>query len=291
MDKRGRVVVGVLLTLVSAFSVAAMGVCAKIVSKDISNDTILLARFLVSLIIVFPFLLTGGATIRIPRQYLPWLITRSTMGLFSIAACFYCMLSMPVANAVLLMNTAPIFVPLLVWFLTGIRTHGPVLIGILISVVGVAIVLHPGHGLLSWVSLVGVLSGFCAALAMVILRRLGKALPVNTMLLNYYIIGIIILAIFLPFGWRTPKPSDWVWMVGVGVFGFCYQWCMAKALQFTQIRVVAPVTLSSVLFGALLDWLVWGHVPDWQFWIGGITLVIGIVVVIDCTHRRSLVED
>ena len=289
LSKRQALLMGVIFTLVSALCMAMMSVAAKHLATDISDDTILVSRFLVSLIIVMPFLLRRPQQLKCPRQHWALLITRSTTGLFSIALCFYCMRFMPVANAVLLMSSAPIFVPLLVWIMTGIKTHGPVWIGIAVSVVGVAIVLHPTHGTFNWFSIIGLLSGFFAAIAMVILRRLSKEVSANALLFYYYVVGLAILVVFLPHGWRNPQPADWWWMMAVGVFGMGYQWFLVTALKFTQIRIVAPLTLTGVVFSGMLSGIILHQVPGLWFWVGTVVTVVGIIIVINFTHRRSVV--
>ncbi len=289
LSKRQALVMGVICTLASSLCMAIMSIAAKHLAMDISNDAILVSRFLVSLVIVMPFLLRHPRQLKCSRHHWGLLITRSSTGLFSIALFFYCMQFMPVADAVLLMSSAPIFVPLLVWAMTGIRTHGPVWIGIAVSVVGVAIVLRPQHGAFNWFSLIGLLSGFCAAIAMVILRRLSKEVSANTILFYYYVMGVLILAVFLPFGWRNPRPMDWWWMIAVGVFGMGYQWFLVIALKFTQIRIVAPLTLMGVVFSGILSAIILGQIPDVWFWIGSAVTAVGIIIVIDFTHRRSVV--
>ena len=289
MSRRQALVMGVICTLISSLCMAVMSIAAKRLAMDISNDAILVSRFLVSLVIVTPFLLRRPQQLKCSRRHWGLLITRSTTGLFSVALCFYCMQFMPVANAVLLMSSAPIFVPLLVWAMTGIKTQGPVWIGIAVSIVGVAIVLHPAHGAFDWFSLVGLLSGFCAAIAMVILRRLSKEVSANTLLFYYYVVGVVLLACFLPFGWHTPQPSDWWWMIAVGAFGMGYQWFLVIALKFTQIRIVAPLTLMGVVFSGLLSGVMLHQMPGLWFWIGAAVTAVGIIIVINFTHRRSVV--
>jgi len=289
LSKHQALVIGVICTLMSSLCMAVMSIAAKRLAVDISNDAILVSRFLVSLVIVTPFLLRRPEQLKCARRHWGLLITRSTTGLFSVALCFYCMRFIPVANAVLLISSAPIFVPLLVWVMTGIRTRGPVWIGIVVSIIGVGIVLHPKHGMFGGISLIGLLSGFCAAISMVISRRLSKEVSANQLLFYYYVVGLALLVIFLPFGWRNPQPADWVWMIVVGAFGMGYQWFLLVALKFNQIRIVAPLTLTSVVFSGILSGIMFHQMPGLWFWVGVLVTTIGIIIVIDFTHRRSIV--
>ena len=57
MSRRQALVMGVICTLISSLCMAVMSIAAKRLAMDISNDAILVSRFLVSLVIVTPFLL------------------------------------------------------------------------------------------------------------------------------------------------------------------------------------------------------------------------------------------
>ena len=79
-----------------------------------------------------------------------WLhILRAAAGLLSQVLMFVAVKRMPLVNAVLLSNSAPLFIPLVTWVWLKERIGGMVWVSLLIGFAGVILILKPGLALLS----------------------------------------------------------------------------------------------------------------------------------------------
>jgi drug/metabolite transporter (DMT)-like permease len=50
--------------------------------------------------------------------------------------------------------------------------------------------------------------------------------------------------------------------IGVGVFGYLYQWCFTESTCCAPVRLTTPLLYASVIFSLLLDWWLWQIKPS-----------------------------
>ena len=102
-------------------------------------------------------------------------------------------------DAILLNNTAPLFVPIVALLITGAKTPRKVWWGIVIGFIGVALVLHPGPQLFQLTSFIGLASGVLAAIAIVQIWVLSKTSTITQMFFYYFLIGTVASSAFALF--------------------------------------------------------------------------------------------
>ncbi len=275
---------GILLALLGAISLSIMGEFVKMVGPHISDGFILFARFFLSFIFLLPFVLKDK-NFSFKVVNMRGLLLRSVFGFVAMMCFFQTLRSMSAANAMLLINTAPVFVPFVVYALTRVKTNLTVMFGIIISVLGVAIIIKPTSGVFDAAIIIGLASGFFASLATVLLRVVGKQNTPNQMMFYYFlycaVMGLIAGVIY----WQSLSVVDLVLLGFVGVFGVLYQFGLTYALKYTQVRVVSPIMLSAIVFSGVLDWLFRGVIPGGTFIVGAFILIIGILWVVFFSNR------
>jgi drug/metabolite transporter (DMT)-like permease len=101
---------------------------------------------------------------------------------------------------------------------------------------------------------------------------------------NYYALlstilsGALLLIPALPVSFRLPRNiREWGLMLGIGVFGFGLQFLMTAGLVKDKSPRATNMMYSSVVFGVVMDWTIWGVVPGWSSWVGG-AVVVGATV-------------
>ncbi len=192
-------------------------------------------------------------------------------------ACFYtyyvAMQHMPLVDATLFRNTAPLLVPLviLVWYRTSIPAVR--LIPLVIGFSGITLVLRPTlEGVNIW-HLVALSSGLGLAISMVGTRELARTEPESRILFYYFSISLLFV---LPFFAMTYEPIPMTalpWLLYVGVVMYGTFVIYTKAFSYVPSSVLAPTSYFAIVFSGLLDWLIWGVVPDTPT-IAGIALVV-----------------
>ena len=272
---------GIGIALGGSFMLALMSVFVKAIGQDVSEAFTLFCRFIISLLMILPFVLQIKKEDRFYIDNWGRLLARSIFGLGSMAILFFTIHHLPLADTTLLLNTSTLFVPIAVWVLMKIHTRKIVWLGILIALVGITLVLRPDSALFGWPAFVGLLGGLCAAIAVVLLRMLMKNPKnnPNTALFHYFIFTSLIAVFFCFFDWKTPHLIDWIYLLAIGVFGGGYQIALTYSSKFIQVRTVSAIMLTGVIFSAFFDWIIWGNKPDLYTIIGSAIVCLGVLIV------------
>ena len=109
---------GIYFAIIGAFSIAAMGVFVKYIGTDLNSITILFFRFAISLIVLLPFLFKSK-TFSFKIKYPYHLTIRVLTGILAMTLYFVAIQHINLVNAILLESAYPIFVPIIIFFLTG----------------------------------------------------------------------------------------------------------------------------------------------------------------------------
>jgi drug/metabolite transporter (DMT)-like permease len=245
----------------SAFLFAAMGVAVKTASRTLPNPMVVFLRSVMGLTFLMPWAVrVGPAGLR--TAALAEHVVRGLAGLGAMYCFFYAIAHMPLADAVLLNYSLPLFMPFVAWLwlkepIPG-RLFGPLLIGFL----GLVLILKPGLDLFNPVALVGVLAALFAALAQTGIRRLSLTEPTTRIVFYFALISTVFSAFPLLAAWKTPTPALWGVLLALGLFATAGQLFLTRAYAHAPAAEVGPFIYTSVVFAALFDWLVWGKLPD-----------------------------
>src|SRR5271156_4933980 len=129
---RQHIGLGALFAVISAFSFAAMSVFVKKMGTDLPTSMPIFFRFAISFILLLPWVLRSRSFQF--KVHHPWRYgTRILSALLALFLMFYALKFIPLVNALLLNNTAPLFVPIIAYFLTGAKTPHKAGMGILIG--------------------------------------------------------------------------------------------------------------------------------------------------------------
>ena len=269
----------VLLILLAELLFATMGATVKAAASTLPFEMLVFARNLAGLAVVGILVWRMRTPLRTHRRTLPLHLMRTALGLTAMYCMFVTLEHLPLANAVLLKMTAPLFVPLFAALWVGESTGRGTAWALTLGFVGVMIVLRPA-GDWSAIAMIGVLGGAAMAMAKVSVRRLTRSEPVMRIVFYFALFATLLSALPLPWRWQTPVGHEWWLLLGLGVFGTAAQLLVTQALRHSHATAVAPLSYASLLFGGLLGYLFWDEVPGPAF-IGGAGLVVlaGLLVV------------
>jgi len=219
--------------------------------------------------------------------------------LFTVAGqyCFfYYLLSGSLLNANLLYNTNAFFIPLISFVVFGRSVGGRVLLCIAIGFVGIAIMLHPDHGLLSWRALIGLLAGFFTACSYVTVHAtVKKVSPLVTTLMMYGLSALLALVVATLTGQLATFQTGWnelghlglATIIGFSVLSLIFQTMRAKAYKIVaDPAMLSPYLYAVLIFAALLDWVIYGIKPHYYSYIGA-ALVISSGVAMAMSTKLS----
>lgn len=270
MAGRHRTTLGVAYMLVATLMLALMGLCVKELGGSVPVFEILLFRYSLGLICLLPFTLCKSFSFRVNCSW--HYAARIAAALIGVSCTYFALRFIPLADTYLLTNTAVLFVPPIAYLLLGAKTSRWVILTSLIGFLGAAFVLRPNSALFAWPALIALLAGLLIAVSIVELRLIGgRSTPLQT-LFYYHLGGVVYGGIFTLFHWEPIEGHLWS-LGGVALFGFVYQWMFTLSFRAASVRIISPLLFISVLFGAIIDWLVWRHVPE-SLTVVGMALVI-----------------
>ncbi len=277
-----RVLRGIVFALLSYFFFGCMDAVAKWLGESgYSVVQLIFFRALFGFLPMIPVIRADGgwAALRTRRPLLH--LTRALGVVSALAAFFFSLRFMPLAEAQTLVFTSPLFITLLSMPLLGERV-GPHRLGaVAFGFVGVIIAMRPGGDTFQIEALYLIFSGFAFALASVLTRLMGRS-ETNAAIIFYSTMGQLVpMAILLPWSWVMPATlTDWLLFVTLGLVGGYAMQCMTLAFRYAPASVIAPFEYSALLWGALAGWIVWQELPHPAVWIGAAMLVAsGLYIV------------
>ncbi len=192
---------------------------------------------------------------------------------------------LPMADASALSFVSPAFITAAsVLFLreqVGVHRWAATLVGL----IGVVIVIRPGTGALQVAALYPLSSAACWAVAMIATRLIGAQDRSETTLLWSAAVGLVLLTLFLPFGFVPPSWAEIGLGLILGVTASTGQYLLILAYRRATASVLAPFSYIQLLFSATLGYLVFGSVPDSMAFLGAaIIIASGLYIV----HRERI---
>ena len=254
---------------------ACMGVCVKLGSARYSAAELVFYRGSISCVLVFAYVRFSGLRLWTPHWRVH--LSRSGAGFVSLVLYFYAISLIPLATAVTLNYTSPIFMALLLVFWRGERVRPLMFLSVGGGLAGVALLLQPAlHSGQMLGALLGLASGMGASVAYLNVRRLGELGEPEWRTVFFF--SLVATLGGLP--WVLAKMSfhavdaeGGLLLLGVGGLGALAQLCMTRA--YKQGRTVATATLaySTVIFSSLFGVWIWGEQLALVAWLG-IALIV-----------------
>ena len=263
---------GALFMVASAVLFASMAAAVRVAANELPNAPIVFFRHFIMLVFLLPWLFRQGRH-ALDTDDFPGHLVRGLAGVSAVACYFYAIARLRLADAVLLNQSMPLFIPLVerAWLRERIP---PRLWGVLaLGFAGLLLILQPGSGVFQPAALVGLASAAFASIAQVGIRRLTRTEPV-TRIVFYF--GLVASVVALPpavWWWRPPSALTWGVLLLMGVFATAGQLTLTRAYLHAPAARVGPFLYAGPVFAGLLDWLLWGRLPDVLFVLGAAVVV------------------
>lgn len=281
---------GAFFACIAAFSFAVMSVFVKKMGSSLPTSMLMFARFLMSMLAILPWVVFAkDFSLKVPHpiRY----ISRILAALVSVFCTFYALKFIPLVDVLLLNNTSPLFVPLIVWFMVGVKTPRTAAMGIVLGFCGIAIILEPGQEIFTLASILALLAGFLAALAIVQMRLISKTSSILQMLFYYFTVSALVTGVFAWAQWQVPAHlHEWLWLLGIGFFGTLYQVFVTLSYSIAPVRLMAPLTFFSVLFGGFFDWMIWNHEPTFMTLVGALCVMGGAMITVYFGRKEIVLQ-
>lgn len=274
---------GILFGLSSAFFFALMSQLVKMIGPDTPISMLIFFRFSLSFIVLLPFLIRDkDFKFKLIPSHPGMYLIRILCPIAALAIIFYSLTRFELVNVLLLQNSAPLFVPILAWLISGVSTPNKVKIGLVIGFIGVAVTLNPTANIFKDLySLIPLMAGLMIAFTILYVRLIGKVNTPKQILFYYFYFSTLISGIFVLFEWKTPEnPEQWFLILGISISGLLYQVLSTYSYLKAPVRLMSPLVFMQTVFGGILDWIIWSNIPGISTIIGAMLVITGGVITV-----------
>lgn len=260
--------------LLSILLFALMDASVKWLGATYPTTQIMFFRCTVALVPVLVIILMRGGMSILRTDQKKLHLLRSVLGIGAMGFAFYAFSLMPLAEAISILHTAPLFMTALSVILlreaVGIRRWSAIILGF----IGMLLVVRPGADMLASGSLYMLTAAFLIGCTTIVIRHLGKIDDPVCITFYFTATGVIVstIGVFIQ-GWQQPPLLDFVLLGMVGLLGGMAQYLMTLSYQRLAVGIVAPLKYLSIVFGGGIAFLVWREVPDLQS-VFGICIII-----------------
>lgn len=264
----------VLLMLLSATSFGVMGAFVK-AAGDVGTIDKVVARNLVTLLVAALLVRHRGSRFVGALRHQPLLLGRSLLGICGVAAYFYAIDHLYLADAAMLTKLSPFFVAVFAGVFLREKLRLPVVAALVIGFLGGMLVVKPRFDVTVVPALIGMSSAVFAGGAYTLLRALRSREAAETIVLHFSLTTVVVLSPLVVAGFRPPTLADAGSLLGIGVAAAGGQLGLTAAYRHAPAAEVSLYSYATILVSALIGLLVWGEVPDRWSLLGGLLILAG----------------
>jgi drug/metabolite transporter (DMT)-like permease len=263
----------IFFTLCGWLSFSLMYLVSKIVGPQSNVATMVFFRNVIGILAITPFIIR-----RFPKSLevksFRIIFIRAFSGLGNLIFLFLAIQKLSLVNATLLNNTAPFFVPFLLWLFLKAPVEKKVWPAIVVGFMGVALILRPDTIIFNLGSIYGILSGICLAITTISLRSVARSAHVTTYVFYFFLIGLIATTPFAIAYWEMPSLLILLGLLSIGLFSCLGQLFVYFGMREAKPEQIAPFSYSTVIFAGLFDWMLWGDIPPLLSFLGMALIIL-----------------
>lgn len=280
---------GLAFAFISVIGAAGMAIAIRGASAEIASPTIagyraaLMCLFLIVLITVSPKI-RRSVQFSEPKLHL----LRGFLFAISVQLGFYTITEIPLATAIVLFFTAPIFAAVISVIFKGESIGPRRLVAIFFGFVGALVIIRPGIIPFNLGMLTGLGSSIFFAIGLIIGGNIAKKDGAFSTLISATVITLFVSIPFMMGSWAVPTQSaTWMWiliLVGVSILR---QISDIQAYRLADAALIAPISYLRLVLVAIAAYLIFDEVPDFYTWLGA-AIIIGSALYI--TYREALLK-
>ena len=225
--------------------------------------------------VVLVWVLFGPGLVSLRTQRFGAHLSRSALGLTSMALNFGAIILLPLAEQTTLGFAVPVFATILSALILKETVGKHRWSAVFAGFVGVLVVVQPGGGHLPPLgAAVGLTSAVMISFTSLQIRQMGRTEAAATTVFWFSFLSVLPLSLLLPFFITAHDGREWLLLAGIGVLGGIGQIGLTGALRLAPVSTVLGMDYVALIWSTLFGWLIWSHVPGPATWIGA-AIIIG----------------
>jgi drug/metabolite transporter (DMT)-like permease len=261
----------VLYALGAIIMFVVMAVCIRALSSRVSAGDITFYRTFFGLLLMLPFLLGRGPA------YARSLLATRRLGLFTLRAVltytavisyFYAVTKIPLAEAIALNSTLPIFMTAMAAAMLGERVGLQRWLAVALGFGGALVILRPGFAEVSWPALASFASAALYAAAAIDVKILARTEPPARIVFYMNLLVTVLAAGPFLVDFTPPLWSDFPYILAIGAAGTLAHLFQSNALKRADASFVAPFDFLRLPLAAIAGFALFHDQPGLWVWAG-----------------------
>jgi len=260
-----------LLMMSSAVLFGLMAIAIRYASSELHPFEIAFFRNLFGLLFALPLLIRAGPGL-LRTDKLRLYLLRCTIGIFSMLAGFWSIVNLPLAQAVALSYSTPLWVTLgavlVLHEVVRARRWSAVVVGF----IGVLVIVRPGAADFTAASLVAVSAALLSGCVAISIKFLSRTEHPDAIVVYTTLIWVPMSLLPAVFVWEWPSLAGWGWVALAGFLGTAGHMCWTRAFRLGDASALTPLSFVQLPVVALLAWLLFDETVD-RWTLAGSTII------------------
>jgi len=271
------------LMLGSTVFFGLMAVSIKLASETLHTFEIAFFRNFFGVIAALPLLWHHGPGLLRTTQ-LPRYFVRCLIGVVSMFCGFWAIGHLPLAQAVSLSYSTPLFVTIAaVWFLheqVRARRWAAVVLGF----IGVLVIVRPGSASFTAGSLVALSAAVLSGIVSIQIKQLSATEPADRIVLWTTMLWVPMSLGPALFVWQWPHGITWLWVAAAGGLGTGGHMLWTRALKLGDVSALTPISFMQLPLVAVLGFLIFDEKLDRWTVLGAVIIFAANAYI---AHREA----
>jgi len=268
---------GIALMIASSALFAAMAVMVKALREAIPTQEIVFFRSLLNVAFTVVLALRYGAPLLGSRK--ASLFLRGAFGYAALSLHFYALTHLPLSDAIVLHNTAPLLVALLAPLVLGEATSPRTLAISATGLLGTALIVRPTGDVGLWAGTAALGGALMSACAYVTIRGIGKTEHPLTVVLYFPLTALLGSAVPTAQDFVAPDAREALLLLGIGATTTSAQIALTSALQREKAADASAAAYTGIAFTMLFGAVALGEIPDARSFAGA-AVVVGAALLV-----------
>ena len=251
----------VVLMLASTLMFGTMAAVIRLASDQLHPFEIAFFRNLFGFVFALPLLFRHGPGL-LRTDKLPLYVLRCAIGIVSMLAGFWAIVNLPLAQAISLSYSTPLFVTIGAVLVLGEVVRARRWTAVLVGFLGVLVIVRPGADGFSGGSLIALLAAAMSASVAISIKFLSRTEKPDAIVLYTTLLWIPMSLLPALFVWEWPRGIIWVWIVLAGLFGTAGHMLWTRALKLADASLLTPISFVQVAIVAVYGYALFGEVLD-----------------------------
>ena len=265
-----------MLVIGAALTFAVVTALVRVAVEELHPFEVALFRWVFGAVFLVPWALRQGG---LKTTRLGLHLSRALLTLTSTLMWFVALLLLPLAQAVALNFTIPLFVTLGAALFLGEAVRLRRWTAIAMGFVGVLVIVRPGVADVSWPMVLPILAALTMAASVLVMKSLTRTDAPSTIVAYQSLLVTPLTAIAAAFFFELPSWPTLGLMAAIGLLASVAHLLLTRGFALAEASAVIPFDYARLPFIALIGFVVFGEIPNAWTWVGAAIIAAAAIYI------------